>query len=740
MAAPPAPYDESPVKPPSMLLAALRRWPLLVLGAAVGLLAGFFVFTTQAPQYQSAAKVLVIKQRVEQLSTTDSRSAYVDDYVQTQIPLIKSDLILIAASKRPELSQLTQPLPENPNVAASVLLAGLTVARDKEAAAGAQGGSNILLMSFRSKNARDSYLLLQAVIEAYRRELSDVYAGQTKKQIKALESRIEAHNKSIEQESERHASLARDLLDITGEDLAVVRTRVSAGREREFALEVELKDLEDQLELIKTSGPNRRDRLAVLTLLGVPKKVGAEVGTATPEARLQMLQAERMELSERLGKDHPQMKALDTQIGFFQKLLEDQNPDDPLGTLDELAQLERQLERRRKTAKAQMEVIGKRYRDDEDKLKRGGDLAVQIEIVKSRIAEETKRMSDRQLEVNALRPSESAGGYEASVITPPQEGIKVGTGLISWLMAGGVLGALAGIGLAMLAELTDKSFRSAAEIRQRLGAPVFGHLPPINTKLLRDANAAADYDPTLVVALRPKSVESEAYRGVRAQLLVSTHDKGHQVIQVTSPNPGDGKSTLAANLAISIAQAGKTVVLLDCDFRKPRVHKLFNIPRPDLGLASVTNGQTELSTAIRHSEIDRLDLLPCGPRPANPAELLSSLKFQEVLAELRTRYDYVIVDTPPMLAVSDPRVVAQRVDGVLLVLKVTKKARPQAERAREQLADMGANLLGVVVNGAGGLDDQYGYKYGYKYQYSYDYEYAQSYADDVPSGEFIVGK
>lgn len=736
MPAPSEVYHESTGKSPSLLLAAVRRWPLLILGAGVGLLGGFFVFAAQTPQYQSSAKVLVIKQRIEPLSGTDSRAAYVDDYVATQIPLIKSDLILTSAAKRPELSQLSEPLPENPNVAAGVFLGGLTIARDKEAAVGGQGSSNVLVMSFRSKNAHDSYLLLQAVIDAYKRELSDVYAGQTKKQIKALEARIDAHKQSIDEESGKHADLARQLLVITGEELPVIRGRVSAGRERDFALAMELKDIDDQLELINATGKNRRDRLATLTLLGVAKRIGTEAGSAAPETRVSALQAERKELLERMGKDHPQIKALDAQIDFFKKLLEEQNPDDPLGTLDELTQLQRQLERRKKTAKAQMEVIATRYRDDEDKLKRGGDLAVQIDRAKGKIADESKRMSDRQLEVNALRPSESAGGYEASVITPPHEGNKVGTGLFSWLMAGVVLGVLLGVGLALLAELTDKSFRSAAEIRLRLGAPVFGHLSPIDTKRVRDVEIAANYDPTLVVALRPKSVEAEAYRGIRAQLFVSTHDKGHQVIQITSPNPGDGKSTLAANLAIAIAQAGKKVILLDCDFRKPRVHSLFNIPKPELGLASVTGGQTALSTAIRHSAVAHLDLLPCGPRPSNPAELLSSSKFQEVLTELRKQYDFVIVDTPPLLAVSEPRVVAQRVDGVLMVFKITKKARPQAERAREQLTDMGANLLGVIVNGVGALNDQY----GYNYQYTYDYQYAQSYSDESPSGEFDAPK
>ena len=732
MADPNEPNEGGPAKP-TILVAALRRWPLLLIGAIVGAIGGFFYYLSLPPQYVSSAKVLVIKQRADQVSPGDSRSAYVDDYVATQIPLIKSDLILTAAAHRPELQGLTQPLPENPSIAASVLSGGLVVARDKEAAGGT-AGSNVLLMTVRAGNPRDSYLMLTAVIEAYRRELSDVYAGQTRKQIRALEARVEAQKAAIDLESANHADLTRALLKITGEDLAVIRTRVSAVRDREFALELELKDLDDQLETIRATGPNRRDRLAVLALLGNQsiKPGGPESGGAVPpENRILALELEREELGERLGKDHPQMKALDSQILRIRKLLGEQNPDEG-AAFDELVLLQRQLERRRKTAKSQLEVIAKRHREDEDTLKRGGDLGVQIDLAKGKIADETKRMSDRQLEITALRPSESAGGYEASVITPPRDGVKVGTGLVTWLLAGAVLGTALGAGLALLAELTDKSFRSAAEIRQRLGVSVLGHLPSIDVAQKRDAGVTGDFDPSLIVALRSKSMESEAYRGVRAQLFVLVQDKGHQIIQVTSPNPGDGKSTLAANLAISIAQAGKKVILIDCDFRKPRVHTLFRIPKPELGLATVTDGQAELETAIRRSPVEGLDLLPCGPRPSNPAELLSGAKFLAVLTSLRKLYDFVIVDTPPLLAVSDPRVVAQRADGVLMVFKITKKARAQAERAREQLADMGANLLGVIVNGTGTRDEQYGY--GYKY--AYDYEYAPSYTDEAPSGEF----
>jgi polysaccharide biosynthesis transport protein len=201
---------------------------------------------------------------------------------------------------------------------------------------------------------------------------------------------------------------------------------------------------------------------------------------------------------------------------------------------------------------------------------------------------------------------------------------------------------------------------------------------------------------------------------------------------VTSPNPGDGKSTTAANLAVSLAQAGKRVVLLDADFRKPRVHKIFALDRPEIGLASVLDGSTRLDAAIRPSDVDNLFLLPCGPRPANPAELLAGNQFTATLAELRDQFDHVIIDTPPLLVVSDPLVVAQRAEAVVLVFGITRRSRQQVERAKELLADTGANLIGVVVNGMDGPAGSYGYSAGsYKYGYNYEYQYTEQYADDA---------
>ena len=203
------------------------------------------------------------------------------------------------------------------------------------------------------------------------------------------------------------------------------------------------------------------------------------------------------------------------------------------------------------------------------------------------------------------------------------------------------------------------------------------------------------------------------YRGVRARLLVATAAADYRVVQVTSPNPGDGKSTTAANLAVTLAQAGKRVILIDADFRKPRVHTLFALANPELGLAAVLDGTTDLAAAVRPSGVDNLFLMPAGPPVDSPADALAGERFAAVLSELRDQFDHVILDTPPLFAVSDALVIAPRVDAVLLVMWVHKRSRPQTVRAKEQLTETGAVVLGVVVNGMAEPVSRYGGGYTY---------------------------
>jgi capsular exopolysaccharide synthesis family protein len=170
-------------------------------------------------------------------------------------------------------------------------------------------------------------------------------------------------------------------------------------------------------------------------------------------------------------------------------------------------------------------------------------------------------------------------------------------------------------------------------------------------------------------------------------------------MQFTSPCKGEGKTTLATNVAISLAHSGKKVLLIDADFRRPRLHEVWGLPN-EVGFTSVLSGQATPPEAIQPTDLPSLSVLPSGPLPISPSELLSSGKVQEQLASLRAAYDFILVDTPPLLSVSDPTVVAPFVDAIVLTLGVDKQSRPNAQRAQTLLNSLGLDrkVLGVVVN------------------------------------------
>jgi capsular exopolysaccharide synthesis family protein len=232
---------------------------------------------------------------------------------------------------------------------------------------------------------------------------------------------------------------------------------------------------------------------------------------------------------------------------------------------------------------------------------------------------------------------------------------------------------------------------------------------------------------------------SEAYRGIRTGLFFSNRTGDLKVIQVTSPVPGDGKSTLSANLAITMAQSGRSVLLIDADFRRPRIAKLFSIDS-DKGMATVVAGACELDEAIHQSTVPFLSVMPGGKRPSNPAELLSSQRFADLLGALREKFDIIVVDTPPLLAVSDPSAVAAVVDGVVLTMRLRRNVKPLVARAAKILESVDANLLGIVVNGVS-QDAGHGYNYGYRdYRYAYQTRYGYGYKNYGYSGDTYGSK
>jgi capsular exopolysaccharide synthesis family protein len=724
----PEPEPEPPSHGPNLLVAAARSWPLMLVGALGGVVLGLLYHMQRPPVYQSRAELLVIKNRVELATAsgaTDVRAAYLEDYVATQFRLIQSSEILkLAAGGLKDPKPADFPLDERAQVA--YLTSRLTVTREREP--GTNSLSNTLTLSFRGPDPTDSRLCLKAIIEAYERELGTVYEQASGKRLKTLEEDIgRLTNEKSKADAERLQN-EREVNGVSQERLESIRARITNLRDQEVTLKIKKRSVERDLALIKETGPGRQERLTVMDRLGV-KMERQSVSTGgldsrNPEDVLFSLELEKADRAKRLGAEHPEMVALNNRIKMLSDLIAKQGDGAGARQGDELDRHRLRLDNELISLTEQINELGHQIALDEGNANKMAGKQLEVDRLQATSRLLGEKIADKQRERDQVAATQRSGGYEVKAITPPSEGVQVAPVLYQSLLSGGMLGLLLGIGLALGVEASDRSFRSAAEIRKRLGVPVLGHIPRIRGDTPPTKPSVGGLDALLASFLRPNSAEAEAVRGVRTQLYFSTQGRGHQVIQVTSPTPGDGKSTLAANLAISIAQSGKRVVLLDCDFRKPRVHRLFNLTNPEVGLASVMAGDARLDAAVRRCEVENLFVMPCGPRPANPAELLTSPKFQDLLSELKGQYDFVVIDSPPVLAVSDPVAIAPRVDGVLMVFRMTKHTRPNAERTREQLAAVGARILGVVVNASAERSSGYA---GYGYAYQYDYHYTDSY-------------
>jgi capsular exopolysaccharide synthesis family protein len=215
--------------------------------------------------------------------------------------------------------------------------------------------------------------------------------------------------------------------------------------------------------------------------------------------------------------------------------------------------------------------------------------------------------------------------------------------------------------------------------------------------------------------VNPKSPISEAYRSLRTNISFSSVDDAIRVVMVTSAKPGEGKTTTAVNLAVAYAQADKKVLILDADLRKPMMHQILNVSNR-IGFTTLLANPCTIEQAVAATHISNLSLLTSGPIPPNPSEMLGSRRMAELLDELKTQFDIIIIDTPPALAVTDAQIVASRCDGVLLVVDAGKIKREHALKAKSNLERASARLLGVVLNNKNRKDVE---------AYYYDYYGAQ---------------
>ncbi|MEA3345710.1 MAG: polysaccharide biosynthesis tyrosine autokinase [Chloroflexota bacterium] len=272
-----------------------------------------------------------------------------------------------------------------------------------------------------------------------------------------------------------------------------------------------------------------------------------------------------------------------------------------------------------------------------------------------------------------------------------------------------VVGSMLAVGTAFLIEYLDDTIKSPDEISEVLGLSSLAAIPLI---------PGGEIEDKLIASGHSRSPISEAYRVLRTNIQFSSPDRTLKTLLISSPGPTEGKSLTLANLGVVMAQAGQRVILVDCDLRRPTLHRIFGLSNESGLTSALFNDDSDVDRWLQPTEVDNLSVLTSGPLPPNPSELLGSQRMEEMVKELKARADVILFDSPPSLAVTDAAVLANQVDGTILVIDAGTTRREPAQRAKYDLDNVGGNILGATLNRVS-TDSRGGYYY-YYYYYSED--------------------
>lgn len=772
----PAPVDPNatgPVFEIDLIGMLRRRFKHIFLGTLLGLAAALAYHFSTTPLYESSMTILVGQRSSEMTTRGTSNDGYAsgasiqEDILATHIDILKSEKILEDAIVRGKL------LDKVPAMANSQRAGGRPVSFLKLNLEVKRGGqtttnkdANVITAKFTSEDPEHSAVILEAIYASYQAFVKKFSRGQTDEATELIvgEQR-KLETELVEAEADYQAFVSsmpvfvesgqvkevhRDRLDRLETELNRVRTLIAETIAREGVVKTYLQDktLEEVSDLerlallsekevqrlkffldISRGGAGRSDEFAA----SMPYR--SQTASVEVAKKLELYQRQR-QLAEEYGPNHPSVLAVMQELAVIEDFLSENSPskveDEEIKTMSatEMLSAYQQLlrndlqdyQRREKVLIAQAESEMTLAKQVEADFMKGNSLKDRFDRAKLRYNEVFSRLQE-------LKLTGDYAGFSTELLADPQPARwpawpKLPLSLAVGLLLGGLMGLTTGV----VAEFADSTFRDAKDLEKSTGATVLTHVGRFDLdKLHKAAKPDSNMAPQLCAYHAPRSVEAEVYRNARTSLLLAAKRTQQKVFMMTSPAPGDGKSTTVSNLAISLAQAGKKVLLIDADLRRPMVYNVFGTG-DHVGLADCVLQDIPLADAVQESEQDNLDLLTHGTRTSAPSELFESFEFSKLLEEARKQYDVVFIDAPPVLAVTDPTIVATMVDSTLMTVQVIKNNRKLVERAVDILRDAGVQVAGVVVNqsdsgttGYGYSHEKYGYGYGYEGMYYDEY-------------------
>jgi capsular exopolysaccharide synthesis family protein len=677
-----------------------RRWTLVAC-VILCLAAGVAYLLKATPKYTSTSKIYVeqpprLLGEVQGLPVTQG-----SNFLQNQVERIRSTRILELAIKNADAERMKS-FAEVDNVVA-YLKKNLVVRVGTK--------DDLITVGFESPYREEAAALVNGVVDAYVSDHMSRRETSATEVLDILQKWKSGNDEELKKKTEEFVRFKQDngTLSLAGTDgkgnivlerLAKLSEAWTTAQLATFEAEATYKAAREQLE-----DPARRTRLVEAFQSQGVDKMDKEYGELL--SKLRETQSDLLSLRQRGIIRSGQVDELTARAEFLKGQIADR---EKLLAEAYVASLDQQREAAR-SKENDIRVAFEAQKDAAQQLNsKAADLARLEQEVKR--AEElndglTKRIQEVKVEQSTAKSGEVNRNLSVTVEEyarpeeKPSSPDKRNTMALA-LVAGLLLGLAGAFGR----EWTDQRLRGAEEVSAALGLPVLGVVPQMRGKQSISERGQS-------VRIQPMSETAEAYRTIRTAVFFAAPGEDMKTILVTSPSPGDGKTTSASNLAIALAQAGHRTLLLDADFRKPSQHKIFQVEHK-VGLSNVIAGQVKLREAVRQTETPGLYVLPCGPIPPNPSEILNGKRFAQVMEVLCNAFDRIVLDSPPVMPVTDARILAASADLTVLVLRSGKSTYRLSRHARDGLLSVGANLLGVVVNGMSKRkrEGYYGYGYG----------------------------
>lgn len=698
-AALPAPSTPTGPKHTGLLQVCWRRRWFLAAAALVCLAGGILYLAQATPIFTAVSRLYVEQSGPKIISDSPLSMARSDTYLNTQCELLKSTPILASACEQPGIRDLRSLAGVSNPVAA--------LKRDLSVLVGKK--DDIINISLDSPYPEEAAQIVNTVVEAY-----VAHHARQKRSTAAEVLRILQKEKA-KQDADLDAKLKVML------EFKRVNGALSFENDKGNILVQQLTKLSEAMTMAQLEAIDAKATYeATKAMMDEPGKIrefvaaqhtrGVYVATSNDLTQLQeQLRLARAQLDELARGCTPETPAYQAAAERAARLKEDLS-----GQEQRYAEAYLAAAHQQSLMADQKQAELRRSFDQQQKLAQELNVKAAEYAVLQTDLRRTERLCDiLDSRIKEINVTEDAGALNISILeaaraaekpSRPVKGQVLGIAL--------AFGLLLGVGTALLADWKDQRLRTLEEVTEALSMSVLGVVPGMpDKKALPSRRGQA-------VRLDPHSGAAEAYRTVRTAVYFAAPGKRSKTLLVTSPTPGDGKSTLSSNLAITMAQAGQRTILLDADFRKPTQHLIFDLQAGE-GLSSVLAGHATLESVTRATEVKGLDVLPCGQIPPNPSEMLGSEAFTRILRELSGRYDYIVIDSPPVLPVTDARILGALCDLTLLVLRADKSTRKAARQAKADLLGTGSRLLGAVINGVTLRKSGYGHygEYGYGYGY-----------------------